>query len=489
MQKNSTSTRVLSNLFWRYAERSGAQIVQFIVSIVLARIIAPEDFGTISIVLIFTNLLQVFVDSGIGNALIQKKDISDLDFSTVFYFNIIWCGVLYLIIYACAPLIAAFYEDEKLISITRVLGTAILISGVKNVQQAYVSRNLQFKKFFFSTLFGTIISAVAGIGLAYRGYGVWALVAQRLISLLVDTIVLYITVEWRPKLMFSLKRLKELFGYAWKLLLTSLLDFIYLDFQQLLIGKIYSASTLAYYSRGKQFPNLIVTNINTSIDSVLFPVMSNSQDNTKNIKKMLQRAIKTSTYIMAPLMIGLIVIAPSLVTVILTDKWIECIPFLRVFCITYMFQPIHTSNMNSIKALGRTDILLKIEVIKKAFCISVLIGTMLISVQAMLAGLIICSLFTQIVNAYPNRKLLNYGYVDQIKDILPGIFIAVVMGRCINPISMLEIPDVFILLLQIIAGGVIFLFLSIVFKVDSFMYLFKIGKEIILNHKNYFGKG
>ena len=189
---------------------------------------------------------------------------------------------------------------------------------------------------------------------------------------------------------------------------SSLLDFLYLDFQQLIIGKLYSSSVLAFYSRGKQFPNLIVANINTSIDSVLFPVMSMNQGNKKSVKAMLQMAIKTSTYIMAPLMIGLFVMAPTLISVVLTDAWLECVPFLRVFCLTYMFQPIHTSNMNSLKAMGRTDILLKIEVIKKIFCVSVLVVTMFISVEAILIGLLACSIVTQIINAWPNRRLLNY---------------------------------------------------------------------------------
>ncbi len=469
--KSRTGNKILANLFWRYAERCGAQLVQFIVSIVLARLIAPEAFGTIAIVLVFTNLLQVFVDSGIGNALIQKNDTDELDFSTVFYFNILWCLLLYLVLYLAASPIASFYKDNSLIPVIRVLGLVIIISGLKNVQQAYVSKTLQFKKFFFATLGGTLVSAIAGIALAIQGYGVWALVAQKLVNISIDTCVLYFTVKWRPKLLFSFERLKYLFGYAWKLLASSLLDFLYLDFQQLIIGKLYSSSVLAFYSRGKQFPNLIVANINTSIDSVLFPVMSMNQGNKKSVKAMLQMAIKTSTYIMAPLMIGLFVMAPTLISVVLTDAWLECVPFLRVFCLTYMFQPIHTSNMNSLKAMGRTDILLKIEVIKKIFCVSVLVVTMFISVEAILIGLLACSIVTQIINAWPNRRLLNYGYLEQLKDILPGILLAVFMGGCITPISLLSVSKYFILLIQVISGGAIFIGVSALCKNETFMYL------------------
>lgn len=463
--------KVMSNLFWRFAERCGAQIVQFIVSVVLARLIAPEAFGTISIVLVFTNILQVFVDSGIGNALIQNKDSDELDFSSVFYFNIVWCIGLYCIAFLFAPVIANFYKDSQLTAIIRVLSLLLLISGAKNVEQAYVSKTLQFKHFFFATLGGTVLSAIGGIWLAVIGYGVWALVAQKLINTLVDTVILYFTIGWKPKPIFSFQRIKKAFQFAWKLLVTQLLDYLYLDFQQLLIGKIYSSSVLAFYSRGKQFPQLIVQNINTSIDSVLFPVMSIRQDDKANVKFILKRAIKTSTYVMAPLMVGLIVTAPAIVSVLLTDKWLDCVIFLRVFCITYMFQPIHTSNMNAIKALGRSDVLLKIEVIKKIFCISVLLGTMWISVEAMLCGLLICSLFTQIVNAWPNRKLLGYGYIEQLRDIFPGIGSAALMGICIYPIALLPIPLILILILQILTGCILYIVISEISKIDTYLYL------------------
>lgn len=465
------SKKVISNLIWRFAERSGAQIVQFIVQIILARLIEPEAFGTISIVLVFTNILQVFIDSGIGTALIQNKDSDELDFSSVFYFNIVWCWILYLVAYIAAPFIAAFYEDTQLIPIIRVLSLILPISGIKNVEQAYVSKTLQFKKFFFSTLAGMTISAVAGIWSAFNGFGVWALVIQKLVNVAVDTIVQFFTVGWRPKLMFSISRIKIAFSFAWKVLLTQLIDFIYIDFEQLVIGKIYSPSILAYYSRGKQFPQIIVQNVNTSIDSVLFPVMSARQDNTKNVKLILQRSIKTSTYVMAPLMIGLFVISPTLVPVLLTDSWLSCVPFLKVFCITYLFMPIHTSNMNAIKALGRSDVLLKNEVIKKIVCFTVLIVTMFISVDAILYGLLVCTFFTQILNAWPNRKLLGYGYIEQMKDIMPGICSAIFMGVCVWVISFFNLSSIVLLILQILVGGLLYIVISEIFKLDAYLYL------------------
>ena len=469
--------RVLSNLIWRFAERSGQQLVQLVVSIILARLIEPEAFGTIAIVLVITNILQVFIDSGIGNALIQNKDSDELDFSSVFYFNIVWCIGLYFIAFFLAPFVAYFYDDPKLTLIIRVLSLILIISGVKNIEQAYVSKTLQFKKFFFSTLGGTLVSAIIGIWFAVAGLGVWALVAQKLINIAIDTIILFFSIEWRPKKEFSFFRIKKAFKFAWKILLTQLLDYFYLDFQQLIIGKIYSPTVLAFYSRGKQFPQIIVQNINTSIDSVLFPVMSIKQDNNLEVKQMLKKSIKTSTYIMAPLMVGLMIIAPEIVTLLLTDKWLDCVIFLRVFCINYMFQHINTYNMNAIKALGRSDILLKIEVVKKILCITILLGTMWISVEMMLVGLLLSSLITQVMNALPSKKLLEYGYIEQIQDILPGIAVSILMGIAIYLVSLINLPIVILLILQILIGGIIYVSVSEIYKVDTYIFL----KKMIIN--------
>ena len=465
---------VVSNFIWRFAERCGAQLVSFVVSIVLARLLEPEVYGTIALVTVFTTILNVFVDSGMANALIQKKDADDVDFSTVFYFNILVCVVLYMLMFIAAPFIANFYADDSLTSVIRVLSLTLIISGVKNVQQAFVSRKMMFRRFFFATLGGTIGAAVVGIGMAYLGFGVWALVAQQLFNATVDTIILWITVNWRPKWCFSFERLKGLFSFGWKLLVAALLETVYTNIRQLIIGKLYSSADLAYYNRGKQFPYLFVSNVNTSIDSVLLPTMSREQDDPAQIKAMTRRAIKTSTYIMAPLMIGLSVCATPIVCLILTEKWIYCVPFMVIFCITYMFYPIHTANLNALKALGRSDLYLKLEIVKKIVGMVVLISTMWFGVMVMAYSLLLTSLLSQIINSWPNKKLLDYGYLEQLKDIMPGIIMAIFMGACIYPIQMLGLSDVITLCIQIPAGAIVFILGSYIVKIDSFMYLLDI---------------
>lgn len=474
---------VLSNLIWRFLERCGAQLVTFFVSVVLARILDPAVYGTIALVTVITSILQVFVDSGMGNALIQKKDADDTDFSTVFYFNIVMCLGLYAILFFLSPLIAGFYEMPELTNVIRVLGLTLVISGVKNVQQAYVSKHMLFKKFFFSTLGGTIGAAVVGIVMALCGFGVWALVAQHLFNLIVDTLILWLTVKWRPKKLFSWQRLKGLFSYGWKLLVSALIDTLYRDLRQLIIGKKYSTEDLAYYNKGQQFPNLIVTNINSSIDSVLLPTMSEAQNDKTVVKAMTRRAIKTSSFIMWPLMVGLGVCAEPIVRLLLTEKWLFCVPYLRIFCFTYAFYPIHTANLNAIKAMGRSDLFLTLEIIKKAVGMALLLSSMWFGVMVMAYSLLVSTVISSIINAFPNRKLLKYGYLEQIKDILPSILLSAVMGAAVYCVQFLSLPDVWTLLIQVPLGALIYVAGAKTFKLESFDYVWNLLKKLFKKDK------
>ena len=458
-------------MIWRFLERCGAQGVTFLVSVLLARLLDPSVYGIVALVTVFTAILQVFVDSGMGNTLIQKKDADDLDFSSVFYFNLLACILLYIFMFLVAPLIASFYNMPDLTPVIRVSSLTLIISGVKNIQQAYVSSHLLFKKFFFATLGGTIGAAVIGIWMAWRGYGVWALVAQHLFNATLDTIILWVTVKWRPKKVFSLKRLKGLFSYGWKLLVSALLETGYSNVRSLIIGKLYTSEDLAFYNRGKQFPNLIVSNINASIDSVLLPTMSKEQDNKSRVRDMTRRAIKISTFIMMPLMMGLAVCAEPLIRIVLTDKWLPAAFFLRVFCFTYAFYPIHTANLNAIKAMGRSDLFLKLEVIKKIVSISALIGTMFISVEAMALALPVTSILGQIINSWPNRKLLDYSYRVQLLDMLPQIGLSAVMGVIIFLIQFLRLSDVATLLIQVPLGALVYIVGSKLLHIDSYEYV------------------
>ncbi len=475
--------KVFNSLIWRFLERVGFQGVKFIISIILARLLAPEIYGTVALVTVFTSILQVFIDSGMGLALVQKKNADDLDYSSLFFFNLGMCIVLYIGLFFAAPFIATFYERPELVSIIRVMGITLLVAGVNSIQNAYISRNLLFKKTFFSTLGGTVFSAVVGVVMAYAGYGVWALVIQTVLDVIVRTGIIWITVRWRPKLLFSLQRLKGLFSFGWKMLVSTLIDTVYNELYSLIIGKKYSSNDLAFYNKGKLFPNMIVTNVNYSINSVLLPTMAKEQDNSLRVKAMTRRAIRTSTYIMSPLMIGLAVCAEPLVTVLLTEKWLPCVLFLRLFCVSYIFYPIHTANLSAIQALGRSDLFLKLEIIKKIIGVALVLGSMWISVEAMAYSLLVSALLSTIINAYPNKKLLGYSWTEQMKDILPNILLAAGMGVPVFLMQWLPLPQIVILILQVLVGSGVYVGFSVIFKLEIYQYLLQILKGYLGKRK------
>lgn len=478
-ESENLKNKTIGGFIWRFAERCGAQIVSFVVSIILARLLEPEAYGTIALVNVFITILSVFVNSGMGSALIQKKDADDLDFSSVFYFNVFMCVALYVLMFLCAPLIADFYDKSELISLVRVISLSLIIYGVNGIQTAYVSKHMLFKRFFFSTLGGTIASALIGIAMAYKGFGVWALVTQSLSNSAINTVILWATVKWRPKLMFSFKRLKGLFSFGWKMLVSGLLDTAYNQLRSLIIGKKYSSADLAYYDKANSFPNVIINNVNSSIDSVLLPSMASVQDHKEAVKGMTRRAIKTSTYVMAPLLMGLAFCGQPLISLLLTDKWLPSYPYMVIFCITYMFYPVHTANLNAIKAMGRSDLFLKLEICKKIVGLTALLITMNISVMAMSYSLLFTSVLSQIINSWPNKKLMNYSYLEQLKDILPGILLAVFMGGCVWTVTLLKLSPIVTLIIQVPLGAAIYIGLSALFKMESFTYCLSIVKPII----------
>ncbi|MCQ2387263.1 MAG: lipopolysaccharide biosynthesis protein [Clostridia bacterium] len=478
-----TSKSVFSNFIWRFLERWGAQLISFVVSIILARILEPTVYGTVALIFVFTAILQVFVDSGFGTALIQKKDADDKDFSTVFFFNIFVCTILYIILFFFAPLIAKFYGSTQLTPYIRVVGLVLIIAGVKGIQVSYVTKKMQFKKFFFSTLGGTIVAAFVGIFMAYKGYGVWALIAQNLVNQIIDTIILWITVEWKPSFYFSFKRLKSLFKFGSKILIASLIDTTYSELRTLVIGKKYSADDLAYYNKGNQFPSLAVNNTSSAFNSVLFPSMSIEQDKKENVKAITKRAIKTSSYILSPLLIGLAACSTAFISLLLTDKWLPAVPFMIIGCFSGLMNPMNAANLNAIRSIGRSDITLKLEIIKKILDACIIAITMWFGVLWIALGSIIGVFCAQILDAVPNKKLINYGYFEQLKDLLPSFLLSLFMGVVVYCVNFLGLSNWLTLLIQVPLGIVIYVGFSLIFKFESFKYCLNMIKSIFSKNK------
>lgn len=481
MNIHNTKSEILSSFFWKLLERGGTQGIQFIVQIVLARLLTPEQFGTIAIVMVFINLAQVFVQSGFNTALIQKKDADEEDFSSIFYLSMVIAGILYIVIFLAAPTVSVFYRDPMLVPILRVLSLILFTGALNSIQNAYIARNLMFKKLFKSSVGAIVISGSLGTIAAYLGLGVWALVIQQLTNQVAISIIMWITVKWRPKLLFSFQKLNELFSFGWKLLASSLLNVLYLEIRTLFIGRLYSSLALGFYNRGEQFPKMIVGNIDGSIQSVLLPTLSTQQDNKKRAKEMMRRAIVTSSFLIFPMMIGMAVVAEPLVVIVLTEKWLPAVPFLQIFSISYALIPIHTANLQAINAMGRSDIFLKLEMIKKAIGLVILGISIPFGVYAIAIGQVISGIIATFVNAYPNKQLLKYSYKEQLMDIMPSFFIALIMGGVVYTFNYLSISEWQILLLQIFAGVGIYISLARIFKIESFGYLIATIKQLYKN--------
>lgn len=465
-------------------ERVGVQGIQFIVMIFLARLLVPADFGLIVLVTIFISFAGVITQGGFNTALIQQKKVDEVDLSSVFYVNLLFASLLYILLFITAPYIATFFEQPQLKHIIRILAITLFFYSFSAIQNTIISRDFQFKKLFISTLTASIIAGIVGITMAYTNYGIWALVVYQLINQCLVTILLSHTIKWRPKALFSLQRIRRLFSYGWKLLVSSLIDAIDMNIRSLLIGKLFSPAILGFYNRGEQFPNMLVNNINGAIQAVMFPTLSSHQDDKNRVKEMVRRAIVTSSFIIFPMMIGLAVIAAPLVELLLTEKWLPAVPFIQLFCAGYALWPIHTANLQAINALGRSDIFLKLEIIKKLLGVLILIVSIPFGVYAVAVGVVIGGLIASIINAYPNSQLLNYSIREQWSDLIPSLLLSIVMGTVIYTIHWLQLSAMFTLLAQVFVGIVLYVGLAALFKLECFLYLLAVLKELIKSKRS-----
>lgn len=469
-------------MFWKLLERFGVQGVQFVLQIILARLLTPEHYGVLSIMLIFTSLANVFIQSGFNTALIQNKDVSEEDYSSVFWVTLGISGILYCVMYFTAPLIAAFYDMPDIVTPFRVLSLMLFPGALNSIQLAKVSREMNFKKVFTSNVGGVLVSGIVGIVLAYKGAGIWALVFQTLLNIACACLVMLFTVKWKPSFVCNFARIKVLFAFGWKLLVSGLLDTLYQDLSSLVIGKKYSSDTLGFYNRGKQFPQFIISAVNGSVQSVLLPAMSERQEHKGQVKQMMRTAVMVSSYLVFPMMAGLAGVARPLVKLSLTDKWLDCVPYLQIFCFSFAFYPIHTSNLQAINAMGRSDIFLRLEVIKKVMALAVLsIGVfcfdspVAIAITGVVTGLISC-----FINASPNKKLIDYSYLEQIKDIAPSFWGALLMFVGVWAVELLQMGTIITLVLQVLMGVVLYIAFSAIFKLKPFIMLLGMLKKKLM---------
>jgi len=464
--------KVMHGLFWKILENGGAQGIQFVIAIILARLLSPAEYGLVSIIMIFITIANVVVQNGFSTALVQKRHSDDVDFSSVFYFSLAIAAAMYVVLYMAAPSIAGFYRNDVLVPIVRVLSVVLFPGAVISVQTAYVSRKMEFKGLFKATMAAVLVSGAVSITMAFRGLGVWAMVGQQLSYYLALMTALFVTVSWKPGFMFAIGRVRAMFAFGWKLLLAALLDTLFNNLYGLIMGKIYNEELLGAYNRGDQFPKLIVNNLGAAIQAVLLPAFSSRQGDIAQVRSMVRRAIRTSSFLVLPMLLGLFAVADTMVLALLGEKWMICVPYLRIMCIAYSFWPIHITNLQAINAVGRSDIFLKLEVIKKS------IGIMGLVIGAMYSPVILVSIKAGIdflctfINAWPNKKLLGYSISSQWMDIMPSMALSAVMCIFVYFLQFaLPGGPWGKLVMQIVAGALFYGGAAWILKMESFMYL------------------
>lgn len=462
---DSLKKQAVKGVVWSAVERFSVQGIQFVLSIVIARLVAPSEYGLIAMLGIFMAIAQTFIDSGFSNALVQKKDRTEVDFSTVFYFNIVVALLVYLILYFSAPYIALFYKEPLLDIITKWVGVNIIISAFSIVQRAKLTIQLDFKTQAKASLISVVASGVLGVFLAYYGYGVWALVTQALLNNLLDTFLLWLFAHWMPKWKFSYQSFKQLFSFGSKLLLSGLLHTVYLNLYTLVIGRKYSATDVGYYNRSYSIAQYPSVNIVMIISRAIYPLQCEMQDDDERLTRSFIQYLRMSCCIIFPLMVTLAVLAKPLVLALLTEKWIAMSDLLSVLCIAYMWYPVMTINNQILNVKGRSDYFLKAEIIKKCVAIIVLLATMPFGVKVLCWGVLLYNMLDMAIIIIYTKKVINTGFVEQIKALQAILGVSIGTGVVVY-LFILVVSHVYVQLLGgIIVGGAVFTLLSHIFKI------------------------
>ncbi len=475
MSKNDSISKnsVVVALIWKFVERCGAQISSFVVSMILARMLLPEEYGVLSVLLIFITLSQVIVQSGLGTALIQKKNVDNKEYSSVLYVSIVMSIILYGTLYISSPFIAEFFEMPIVVQTLRVMSISLFFGAGITVLNSKLVREMKFDVLCICNIMASVMSGIIGIILANCGFGVWALVYQHIANQAVALIAMGVVTRWVPDGVSSVKQVKPLLKYGYKILVANLISTGYNEFRSLAIGKKYNSATLAYYDKGKQFPHLIISNINTTIDNVMLPVYSKAQNDPQRLKQQLSLSIRVSSFVIFPLLAGLCIVSKPLVSILITDVWLPCVPFLIINALIYMLTPLQTANAQVINAMGRSDVFLKLEIVKKALGIIVLILSIVFFDDALYVayGGLLIAVLSSLINMYPNTKLINYSYKEQLMDLIPNSLSTLLMSVAVWSVSLVIENDYVLIVSQVVVGVAVYILLSVLTKNSSFQYL------------------
>lgn len=473
----SLKQKTAKGVLWSAVEQFSVQIIQFVLGLIMARILSPHDYGLVGMILVFTSIAETFVNSGFSNALIRKQNKTEVDYSTAFYFNIVVGLVAYFILFFLSPFIARFYNEPLLELLTKAISINVFINSLGIVQRARYSIKVDFKTQAKATTTSVLISGIIGIWMAYSGYGVWAIVWQSVIRNALNVLLLWIFAKWLPQLQFSWHSFCEMWSFGYKLLLSGLLDTIYRDIYQLIIGKVFSAQDLGNYTRAKQFANFPSANFTGIIGRVTYPILSSIQDDDARLEHVYRKYLRLSAFIVFPLMVGLSALAEPLIISILTEKWRAAIILLQVICFGMMWYPIHAINLNLLQVKGRSDLFLKLEIIKKIIGVTILCITVPIGLVAMCIGGIFSSIICLAVNTYYTGKLINVGFWLQMRDLLPTLLLSLAMGVVVFLSVMFFSSNIVKLFVGVVVGVVFYIGVAYLFKMEEISDLLSLVKR------------
>lgn len=483
---HSFRNKTISGVIWKAMESGGNQAVRFVISIVLARMLDPKNYTTLALLFIFVNFADVFVKRGFSTSLVQRKDADNTDFSSVLWVSLGIAAVLYAVLFFAAPAIARFYEEPLIAPALRIVSVILFSGAFNSVQSAIITRKLEFRKLCIATLGATLVSGGIGIYMAYAGFGVWALVVQQMLGSFATVVLLWSLDRWKPAFVVDWERVKTLFGFGWKLLVSSLLDTGYSSLSSLVIGKRYIGDSLAFYNRGRQYPDMVASNLTNVALSVLFPAYAAHQDDVGRVREMVRKTNRSTALMIFPMMAGLAAVATPFVRVLLTDKWLPCVPYLQMMCIVYALYPVEATDLQAINALGRSDLYLKTEIIKKIFGILALaVSVFAFSTPFAIAwAVVLTAVFSMYVTMVVMKKLFGYRWRDQIWDMTPPILLSAAMWAVVYAVSLLPVPEVLALIFEIVSGVAVYLALAVLLKLESFQYLWQSMKTYLTKKRN-----
>lgn len=481
MDTTALKRRAIISLLWKLFERGGRALVELIVQIVMSRLLVPEQFGALSIMLVFVNVGNVIVQSGMNTALIQAQTIGSIDCSTVFWMSFVISVLLYGTIFTAAPTIAAFYSSPALMWPLRIISTILIINSYNSIQIALITRSLDMEKVFRATVASSLISAVFGIAFALAGCGVWALVVQQLSYQIVNCVSHALQLDWRPRFEFSIKSAYKHFGFGSRLLASGILNQLYQSLSDLIIGRVFSASQLGLVSQGKRYPQAIGNVLDGAIQPVMLSSVSQVQDNAARAKSLVRRALKTSTFLVVPAMSLLVVIAPTFIPLLFGPQWTGSVWFMQAYCLVYAMLPIHTTNLQALNGMGRSDLYLKLEVIKKIVGAIAIVVTAFVfrDVQYMVGSYVLTGVLSTFINAWPNRRVIGYSYGEQVRDIAPAVLLTVVSAAAGWTVSLLPVPSLLLVLLQVAVFVAVYFGLAAILRVEEFSYLYSTLRDLL----------